>query len=467
MQTIETDIAIVGGGIAGQVAALEAVVQGLNATLIEKMSSIGGSSVMSGGSMAFARTPEQRAARIEDSAELLREDMLTNGEGANDPALVDLYVSRQQEAYEFLRGVGAAFGPVQLAAGQSVPRTHPTDAHKLVETLNAKAIELGLRQLLGTRAQQLKTTGPNLPLRLVHASRNGDTVEIRSHSGIILTTGGFARGRDLLALFNPAVKDAVPGGGLGNEGDGLRMAWAHGADLANVAHVKPTFGNYIRPEPGRPHTIVHAIYRGAVAVNLAAERFADESRSYKVLGRACLQQPEGRAFQIFDSQVMAASVPGVRAFDFQAALARGHVVEAPTLAALAHKLGLPTDILERTIDTYNAGIRDGIDPDFGRRHLAHGSGDLTPIASAPFYGYPCTAGINSTYGGLKVDPAMRVLNVYGQPIPGLFAAGELVGGFHGAGYMSGSALVKSVITGREAVQSALNVLPEGSSDADA
>lgn len=92
---------------------------------------------------------------------------------------------------------------------------------------------------------------------------------------------------------------------------------------------------------------------------------------------------------------------------------------------------------------------------FGREALAHRFGRIVPIATPPFYGYLCTASINSTYAGLQVNPAMNVLDVWGDPITGLFAAGEVVGGFHGEAYMTGSSLVKALVFGAQAARSLL------------
>ena len=97
---------------------------------------------------------------------------------------------------------------------------------------------------------------------------------------------------------------------------------------------------------------------------------------------------------------------------------------------------------------YNADAAAGRDSQFGRTGLAAGYGKLHPIAEAPFYGFPSTSAVLATYAGLSVDPRMRVLDVFGAPIEGLFAAGEVIGGLHGAAYMTGSSLGKSAIFGR-------------------
>ena len=124
------------------------------------------------------------------------------------------------------------------------------------------------------------------------------------------------------------------------------------------------------------------------------------------------------------------------------------------LDELAAKAGLDAAALRATIDRYNAQVDAGADPDFGRRHLVHNHGALRRIETPPFYAHASTAALYGTYCGVAVDPGMRVLDVFGEPIPGLRAAGEMVAGFHGAAYMTGSALGKALIFGRIAGQRA-------------
>jgi fumarate reductase flavoprotein subunit len=106
------------------------------------------------------------------------------------------------------------------------------------------------------------------------------------------------------------------------------------------------------------------------------------------------------------------------------------------------------------VERYNRFVDQGEDEDFGRKHLVHHHGALRRIERAPFYAYPSTAVVFGTYCGLRVDAAMRVIDVFGQPIAGLRAAGEIVGGLHGGAYMTGSALGKAAIFGRIAARTA-------------
>jgi fumarate reductase flavoprotein subunit len=109
--------------------------------------------------------------------------------------------------------------------------------------------------------------------------------------------------------------------------------------------------------------------------------------------------------------------------------------------------------LKETVERYNAGVSAGADPEFGRRHLSSSIGELVRIETPPFYAYEAKSHFISTYAGLAVDDSMRVLTSTGH-IPGLFAAGEAIGGFHGASYHSGAAVGQALVFGRIAGRNA-------------
>lgn len=453
---LETDLVIVGGGLAGHRAALEAARCGAEAVILEKMPEVGGSTVMSGGSFAFAGTDMQKAWGIDDSNELLRKDLLEVGNWVNVPSLVDVYVENQLAEYHFLRGLGIEFTHVQASSGHSAPRSHRANPRTVINVLNEEVRRTrGLSIRLSTSAERLERS-PDGRISHVVARSGSEVIRIRARKGVVLASGGFARSEELLRLFVPQVMRAIPGGGLGNTGDGLRMAWEHGAAFADMGYVKGTFGTYYRLDPGELPATIFPIYRGAIAVNKQGKRFIDESKPYKTIGEACLLQEDALAFQIFDQKVMQSSIADVPSFNFEAVRAKGRIVEAGSIAELADKLGLPKQALCTTVDEYNEDVRRGVDRYFGRRTLTHTFGRIQEIDTPPFFGYPCTTMINSTYAGLRVDEKMRVLNVWGEPIAGLFAAGEIIGGFHGESYMTGSSLVKALVFGRIAARSALS-----------
>ena len=448
--TRETDVVVIGGGLAGYCAALEAAAVNASVMLLEKQPEVGGSSVLSGGFFAFAGTDMQKAAGIADSKERLFDDLRKAGGDENDEKLLRVYIEHQLATYEWLKKIGVTFKPVQLSSAQSVPRTHPVDPQGLIDRLRALATQTGrVTTLLNAPAVRLIQDEPNGRVTGVQSTIAGKVEHVAARRGVVLAAGGFSRNEEMLKQFVPHQAAGVRYGGAGNMGDGIKMAWALGAGMRDMVFIKGTFGYHpnARTHEGRDWTKL-PVYRGGIAVNQFGKRYVDESKSYKLLGDAVLQQPGGIAYQIFDQNIMDGASDGVPPFDFRSTQRRGLVHEAATLIELGKKIGVDPQQLAATVARYNDLVSAGVDVDFGRDGLSTHYGRLVKIDRAPFYAYPSTSGIIATYCGLTVDPDTRVLNVFGEPIAGLYAAGELMGGFHGVSYMTGSALGKSVIFGR-------------------
>lgn len=456
--TPDFDLIVIGAGMAGHCAALEGARQGGRVLLLEKTDRYGGSTRMCGGAFAFAGTAVQKAQGVPDSPELLEEDLLKAGKYRNDKALVHVYASRQHEAYEWLMAMGLRFDKVALSGGQSVPRNHSIDPVLVLETLHRQVVEAGVDYRAHAAVTQLQTRGEG-EARQVTGVLLASGERIAARGGVVIATGGFSRAADLVERFVPHLRTARPMGGHGNTGDGLRMAWALGADLIDIGYVKGSFGAPVAtPRAGTEEQaprLISAMYKGAIVVNRAGRRFIDESVSYKAIGDKCLEQPGVTAFQVFDQSVMDQSSPLPTVSDYQAAWDCGLLKKADSLAGLAAQLGIDVDGLLRTVEAYNRAC-DGEQPDeFGRVSLSTGYGKPARVERGPFYGLACTTGLTSTYCGLHTDTDARVLDVFDQPITGLYATGEVMGGFHGETYMSGSSLAKGCIFGRIAAQHAV------------
>jgi fumarate reductase flavoprotein subunit len=454
MKKIETDFLIVGGGAAGFAAALEATAMGMRVVLLEKTAEIGGSSAMSGGCLAFAGTDLQQAAGIEDSSEMLKADLIEVGKHENDAALVDTYVAHQLDTYRWLRQHGVEFdASIEASSGQSRPRVHTVDPADMVRALakNAKASGL-LDVLMSTRAMRLLRKDEAAPVTGVRAEGPDGPLEIFSRTGVLLASGGFVHDKELVHQYAPQYAEAVFIGGEGNVGDGFRMACKLGAGVRDMAYIKGTFGKH--PVDMHNNHSLLAVYKGAIAVNQDGQRFVDESISYKLLGDAVMRQPYYTGYQIFDQPIFDSGDDRVRILDINRRLQEGLLIQADTLAALAGQIEIDAQVLQDTVQRYNAMVDKGVDEDYGRTGLVQGYGALRRIETGPFYAYPSTAAVFGTYCGVHVDTSLHVIDVFGEPIAGLYAAGEMIGGFHGAAYMTGSALGKAVVFGRLAARTA-------------
>jgi fumarate reductase flavoprotein subunit len=438
-------VLVLGSGLAGCAALLAAAEAGQHALLLEKTGEIGGSTVRSAGLSAYAGTDEQAAQGIADSVELLRKDLLETGKHRNDEALVDLYCEHQLETYRWLRGLGVEYGEVHAASGQSAARSHPTDTTGMLVRLLKAAGRLGARIALDTPAR-----------RLVREDGRVVGVDVATADGtrrvladaVVVATGGFSRSPELLTRFAPQMEHALRAGGPGCTGDGMLMAWQLGAGVVDTPYIKGTYGIYAEPHPDEDGTGVLAVYKGAIAVNREGRRFVDESLPYKEIGDAALAQPGVTTWQVFDARVLAASNDEVPIYDFAGRDRAGMLLRADTVADLEAQIGLPEGSLVATVADYNARIGAGEPDALGRRHLSGGVGTPFPLMQPPFHAHPSGTVVLATYCGLTVDTRLRVLDVFGEPIERLYAAGEVVGGFHGGGYMTGTSIGKAGIFGR-------------------
>jgi len=446
----EYDVIVAGAGLAGHVAALTAAEAGATVCLLEKCDEYGGSSVRAGGGLVFVGTDRQREAGIDDSDDALRKDLTTAGGGVARAELIDAYVDNQLDTYEWMVARGVPFSLEQPTVPGGLARIHLTGRGVATRVLHDQ-VEADDRITYRDRAAIRRLNrGDGGRVDTVEVRLDGADHTVRARRSVILTTGGFARGRALLRDFAPLWLDAVPMGGAHNTGDGIVLAQALGAGLADMPYVSASFGASLLSgsdavdEP----ILLYPNYRGAVIVNADGRRFANEEKNYKLLSRDTLEQPGGLAFTIFDEPIFQQSDDRAIPMDYKAAHASGLVRRATSIAELAEMLSIDADALQQTIDRYNRSVADGVDRDFGRpiKYRDNPGGGL--IATAPFYGYPTRPGLTSTYAGVTVDASMQVRDVFGDAIPGLFAAGETVGGFHGAGYYSGTALGKAAVFGR-------------------
>lgn len=445
----DADVVVVGAGGAGLAASLQLASQGRSVLLLEKMPVMGGSSLICGGALAFAGTDLQAKENVKDSNDLFYKDLMKVGENKNVPALVKAYVDNQLETYEWLKKAGVKFVKLGIASGMSVPRSHQVIPADLLKVLNDAAKAKGVKIMTGTAAERLAVDEKTGRVRGVRASRRGKTYFYGGKKGVILTSGGFSLDKDMLAKFVPPMAFSKAMVGRGSNGDGLKMAWSMGADIKDMPYIKATFGFSLEAQTIKDDFAL-MFYQGAIIVNKDAKRFVNESISYKLVGDAALVQKDAMGFQIYDAAIRKTGEKD--AFGRTDSLEKkGAIFSAPTIRELAQKIGVPADALEKTIQEYNAGVDSGNDA-MGRKTLVAAYGKPVKVAQAPFYAFPSTAYILGTYGGILTNEKAQVMDVFGQPVPGLYAAGEIIGGVHGAAYMTGTAFGKALIFGRIAAK---------------
>jgi fumarate reductase flavoprotein subunit len=458
---LKADVVVVGAGGAGLAAAVEASGSGADTVVLEKQTTILDSSTgLSAGTFCFAGTDAQKKEGIQDTNKILFKDIMDAGLWKNDPLLVQTYVNNQLDTYHWLSELGLKWGSISAAAGMSVPRGHFTDPIECIEKLKKAAEINGTRIFFNTPVTGLLTDDKKRVIGC-RFEKNQKTAVAAARRGVVLATGGFGRDPKRLANINPRFKNVSVTAGLGHTGDGLKWAEALGATMTDMEYVKPSFELHVLGKSSKE--ILLMFYLGAIIINKKGMRFINESISYKDIGVACLDQPDAVAFQVFDQKIYDRGAESARKAgasipveNFTLGLDEGRIkllLCGNTMDELAQKIGVPQDALHNTITKYNDSVMQSRDLEFGRTALSGSVGSLLRIDTPPFYAYETKSHFLATYAGIAVDDEMRVLTSDGR-IPGLYAAGEIMGGFHGASYHTGTALSKAIIFGRIAGKNA-------------
>lgn len=444
------DVVILGGGAAGLCAAIEARKAGAKVVLLEKEQITGGSSAICGGQISFSYTSFQKEKGISDSPDQFFKDMMAIGKNKNDPALVRAYVDASNDSFEFLKALGVKFLEIKIYDGFAAPRSHVVNPGDMMTVLRKEAARQGTEIMMRTSGKRLYTDPSGRVIGIKAESSAKKSFNIKAKRAVILATGGFVWNAEMMNEFGTLPMDlGIPVAAKGTTGDGHKMGFEVGAGTKNISiALGPGVG------PSCPIEIESRLlcmpnYEGAIAVNKNGKRFVKESINYNDFSTVGLVQPDGVMIMIADEPIAKRS-----------RYTRGRSAKkAQTLNELAGLVGLKPEVLVAEVEKYNRYVEAGKDPDFGRSTLVGIAGKPVQIKTPPFYAYITRAGILTTKGGLSADKDAHLINVFGEIIPNVYAAGEITGGVHGAGYHTGSQLGKAVVFGRIAGKNAAREKP--------
>lgn len=472
------DIVVIGAGISGIAAAIEAADRGASVIVVDRWSVFGGHAVMSHGGLCIVDTPLQRSLGISDSTELAIADFLSWGRDA-DAAWVDYYSRNSSvELYEWLTDMGVNFTGVIWSPGNTVARFHEPECRGLglVLPMYRKALQNPrIRFVWNVDVNGIASADRGISGISGTDMRTNDSVHIPSRS-VIIATGGFQSNLDLVRKYwKPEwnlPSRMLAGSGINSMGSGLRLAESTGADLHRLDHQ----WNYATglPDPRSTDRTrgLNASNAYAIWVNSRGQRFVNENASTVTRFPAVLDQPNSTYWQVFDeSSKDRFAVSGSGWSDFariqQLILDDSTLVKrSNSLRDLAEQIGAPADNLVDTVTRYNAFVKSGQDLDFGRFEKSKEHAKL--INSPPYYAVQFYPLARKSMGGIRIDSQARVLDEDGMPINGLFAVGEAsgFGGINGSAALEGTFLGPGIITGRVAARSALAELPIGQSERD-
>ena len=457
---IDTDIVIVGGGGAGLTAAVEATQAGSSVVVVEKNGFVGGNTILCGG-IYNAPDPElQEPAGIEDSEDLFYTQTYEAGDKVANPDLVKVLTSQADDGLEWLKSIGMEFrDDIGQGAGSLHPRTHTAvkpNGTGFIDAFMENLDESGNAQILTetTAEQILMEDGKAAGIKAKNF--DGSDLTINAKQGVVVTTGGFAKNPEMVVEYKneekwPNLDEKTISTNLDSlTGDGITMGEEVGADLVDMDQMQFLYLGI--PDRGPITGVLDLQAEKVLFVNNEGERFVREDGRRDVISKAIFDQPDGTYWMVHSSDVLDFdTAKTVEQENFKKVVEEGKYgwVQADTLEELAEKMDVPYENLKKSFDDYNKSFDDKVEEDeFGRTLFTY------PMKEGPFAAVPRTPALHHTMGGLKIDEGAHVLDKDGNPIPGLFAAGEVTGGIHGANRVGGNAVVDLVVFGRIAGQNA-------------
>ena len=489
----DADVVVIGAGGAGMTAAMTAADAGQKVVILESQAMVGGNSARATGGMNAAKTVYQdenefdQAAGVEktlataaekyadnetitalaktvseqwaayqanptgyfDSVELMELDTMVGGKGINDPELVKTLCEGTADAIDWLDENGITLHNVSSFGGASVKRIHrPVNEEGKVVSVGAYMIPLlqencekrGIDIVLNTTVDTILTDANGAAVGVSGTDKDGNTVVVNAKS-VILATGGFGANLDMVTQYKPELAGFMTTNAAGAQGQGIEMATAIGAGTVDMDQIQihPTV------EANTAALITEGLRGdGAILVNANGERFIDEVGTRDVVSAAEIAQPGSYSWLIVD-QAMADASSVIQGY-----IKKGYTKTGATYEELAKELDVDPAAFANTMETWNSYVEAKNDPDFGRTSFAN------PLNNGPYYAIKVTAGVHHTMGGVTINSATEVLKEDGTVIPGLFAAGEVTGGVHGANRLGGTAVADFVVFGRIAGESAAN-----------
>ncbi len=457
----KTDIIVIGSGLAGLAAAIEAAQAGAAVIVIEKMKVIGGNTRISDGALAAPGNYLQKKRGIADSAELFFDDMLRAGLGLNHPHLVRIVAQRAADTIEWTRKeLGVRYlDRLDRFGGHSAARSLTTKGHlgaDIIKAQTAKLRELGVE--IRTRCllkdfiiDRDGTTVCGINIRDGYQfpdERSGTARKMGANRAIILATGGFGNDLAFCRLQQPGLDESIQSTNhRGATSEGMVAALRIGALPVHLSWIQ--IGPWGCPDEkgyGKGGRFAsYSVFPAGILIDPATgNRFVNEWGDRRQRTEAMLRVGQA-SIGIVDS-LGADKDPA----SLKDCLKRGKVKGFENLADLATAYGIPSAPLSKTLNDYNNAIAAGQPDDFGKPL----GPDTLPLKKPPFYAMRLWPKLHYTPGGIGITSKAQVINLKGQPIPGLLAAGEVSGGIHGASRLGSCALTECLVFGRIAGQSA-------------
>ncbi|MFC0179320.1 flavocytochrome c [Thorsellia kenyensis] len=430
------DVVVIGSGGAGLAAAIQAHDDGAKVLIIEKMPTIGGNTIKASVGMNAAESIFQKIKGIKDDRTLFYQETLKGGKFINNQKLLHSFIQDTPIAIDWLADKGIELSDITITGGMSIDRTHrPADRSAvggyLISGLLKNVVSRGIEVMLDTEVVDISYEN-DTPSAVKIKDDKGEISTLKAKS-VVVATGGFSANAKMVEQYKPELKGFVTTNHPGATGCGIKLLTEIGADTIDLEQIQihPTV------EQKTSYLISESIRGGgAILVNHFGHRFCNEMDTRDHVSQCIISLPQKNAWIIFDDQVRLNNKASEEYIE------QGLAIVADSLIDLAHKINIEESALEQTLKRYNQWVSKGKDEEFGRETALR-----YQLEQAPFYAILIAPGIHHTMGGVVINQEGSVLDKTRYPIRGVFAAGEVTGGVHGANRIGGNAIADIIVFG--------------------
>ena len=426
------DIVVIGGGPAGMATALEASKNGASVLLLEADTLLGGNAARSTGYLAFQGFEMQHREGLDDSAEIFFKDMLDEIKRQEeaygiefDAELAKVFAKESASTYGWLVELGFEFN-------RFLPRPLQHSVNRMVDVTDTSMFTKVFSDVLEKNDVDVRTSTRARRLLLEDNQIVGvqtDKESFRANMGVVLAAGGYQANSSIRKKYQPEHMATTPYLGTNHDvGDGHIMGQEVGGELINMTMIPPLI------------MVGSALVEDSIAVNTLGRRFHDEAGPYDYRVQELNKQPNKTAYYIYDNQTYLKKRQLINEMPQTPS-------SANSLMELAQTIGSDHKALEEAVTRWNDFLTSSEkkDPDFGRVILP---AERRAILEPPYFASKMITGINFPAGGFRVNADLQVLNVYGEPIPKLFAVGDCSGGLGPVIGMGGMRITPALTLGR-------------------
>lgn len=426
------DIVVIGGGPAGMATALEASKNGASVLLLEADTLLGGNAARSTGYLAFQGFEMQHREGLDDNAEIFFKDMVNEIKRQEetygiefDAELAKVFAKESATTYDWLVELGFEFN-------RFLPRPLQHSVNRMVDVTDTSMFTKVFSDVLEKNNVDVRTSTRARRLLLEESQIVGvqtDKESFRANMGVVLAAGGYQANSSLRKKYQPEHMATTPYLGTHHDvGDGHIMGQEVGGELINMTMIPPLI------------MVGSALVEDSIAVNTLGRRFHDEAGPYDYRVQELNKQPNKTAYYIYDNQTYLKKRQLINEMPQTPS-------SANSLMELAQTIGSDHKALEEAVTRWNDFLTSSEkkDPDFGRVILP---AERRAILEPPYFASKMITGINFPAGGFRVNADLQVLNVYGEPIPKLFAVGDCSGGLGPVIGMGGMRITPALTLGR-------------------